>query len=39
MFDIAELLEPATLAAAKQAFHDQPDLKVIAGGTDVLIRL
>ena len=39
MFDIAELLEPATLAEAKQAFHDQPELKVIAGGTDVLIRL
>jgi xanthine dehydrogenase FAD-binding subunit len=39
MFDIAELVEPVTLAAAKALFHDQPDLKVIAGGTDVLIRL
>ena len=39
MFDIAALLEPATLAEAKQNCHDQPGLKVIAGGTDVLIRL
>jgi len=39
MFDICELHEPETLQEAKRIFHDQPDLKVIAGGTDVLIRL
>ena len=39
MFDISELHEPATLEAAKQLLRQQPELKVIAGGTDVLIRL
>jgi xanthine dehydrogenase FAD-binding subunit len=39
MFDICELHEPETLQKAKLIFHDNPDLKVIAGGTDVLIRM
>jgi xanthine dehydrogenase FAD-binding subunit len=39
MFDLCELYEPATLAEAKRIFRDDPDLKVIAGGTDVLIRM
>ena len=39
MFDICELHEPETLQEAKRIFHDNPDLKVIAGGTDVLIRM
>ena len=39
MFDICELHEPETLLEAKRIFHDNPDLKVIAGGTDVLIRM
>ena len=39
MFDISALLEPETLDEAKRLYHLQPDLKVIAGGTDVLIRL
>ena len=39
MFDLCALHEPATLAEAKAIYHDQPDLKVIAGGTDVLIRM
>jgi xanthine dehydrogenase FAD-binding subunit len=39
MFDIGELHEPLTLAEATAALQAQPGLKVIAGGTDVLIRL
>jgi len=39
MFDICELHEPGTLLEAKRIFRDDPGLKVIAGGTDVLIRL
>jgi len=39
MFDLCELLEPASLGEAKAILHDQPGLKVIAGGTDVLIRM
>ena len=39
MFDIGELLEPTTLQEAVQAYAARPDLKVIAGGTDVLIRM
>jgi xanthine dehydrogenase FAD-binding subunit len=39
MFDICELHEPSTLGEAKAILHAQPDLKVIAGGTDVLIRM
>ena len=39
MFDICELHEPCTLGEAKAILHAQPDLKVIAGGTDVLIRM
>lgn len=39
MFDIGELHEPKTLAEAKAIFRAQPDLRVIAGGTDVLIRM
>ena len=39
MFDISELHEPVSIEEAKRIFHDSPDLKVIAGGTDVLIRM
>ena len=39
MFDICELCEPETLAEAKALFRANPELKVIAGGTDVLIRM
>jgi len=39
MFDICELHEPGTLEEAKAVFAENPGLKVIAGGTDVLIRL
>ncbi len=39
MFDICELHEPATLEEAKRILGEAPDLKVIAGGTDVLIRM
>ena len=39
MFDLCELLEPDTLSEAKELYRQQPDLKVIAGGTDVLIRM
>ncbi|WP_306600239.1 xanthine dehydrogenase FAD-binding subunit XdhB [Geothrix sp. 21YS21S-2] len=39
MFDICELHEPVTLEEAKAVFAENPGLKVIAGGTDVLIRL
>lgn len=39
MFDLCELLEPTTLQEAVQCYGARPDLKVIAGGTDVLIRM
>lgn len=39
MFDICELLEPANLREAKEMLKADPGLRVIAGGTDVLIRL
>jgi len=39
MFDICELHEPETLLEAKRIFNADPGLKVIAGGTDVLIRM
>jgi len=39
MFDICELFEPETLLEAKRILRHDPSLKVIAGGTDVLIRL
>ncbi|BDU76759.1 xanthine dehydrogenase FAD-binding subunit XdhB [Mesoterricola sediminis] len=39
MFDICELHEPATLREAKERLQAAPDLRVVAGGTDVLIRL
>ncbi len=39
MFDICELHEPGTLEEAKAILAENPGLKVIAGGTDVLIRL
>jgi xanthine dehydrogenase FAD-binding subunit len=39
MFDISELHEPETLEEAKRILRADPALKVIAGGTDVLIRL
>jgi len=39
MFDLCELLEPGTLREAKECYRAQPGLRVIAGGTDVLIRM
>lgn len=39
MFDIGNILEPANLDAALLLLRDNPKLKVIAGGTDVLIRM
>jgi xanthine dehydrogenase FAD-binding subunit len=39
MFDICELHEPAILLEAKRILADDPELKIIAGGTDVLIRM
>ena len=39
MFDICALHEPETLLDALRILQGDPELKVIAGGTDVLIRL
>ena len=39
MFDIKNVLEPCTLSEAVKLYSKQPSLKVIAGGTDVLIHL
>ena len=39
MFNISVLQEPETVAAAVAQLHANERLRVIAGGTDVLIRL
>lgn len=39
MFDIANILEPDTLSEALKMLSNKPELKIIAGGTDVLIRM
>ena len=39
MYDIKTILEPTTLAEALSSYQDNPNLKLIAGGTDVLINL
>jgi xanthine dehydrogenase FAD-binding subunit len=39
MFDITNMLEPKTLSEALAMLGSNPKLKIIAGGTDVLIRL
>jgi xanthine dehydrogenase FAD-binding subunit len=39
MYDIASILEPKTLDEALNMLTSNPELKIIAGGTDVLIRL
>jgi len=39
MFNISVLQEPETVEAAVEMLHANGDLRVIAGGTDVLIRI
>lgn len=39
MYDIANILEPKNINEALEMLSGNPKLKVIAGGTDVLIRL
>lgn len=39
MFNVTEILEPGTLSEAIQVYADNPQLWVIAGGTDVLIKM
>lgn len=39
MFDIGNVLEPETLEEALKMLEGNPELKIIAGGTDVLIRM
>lgn len=39
MFDIKNIEKPETLEAALEMLSRNPDLKIIAGGTDVLIRM
>lgn len=39
MYDIINILEPETMAEALEMYNSNPNLKVIAGGTDVLIKL
>lgn len=39
MFNITSILEPITLNEALKMYSDNPKLKIIAGGSDVLIRL
>ncbi|HYE80665.1 MAG TPA: xanthine dehydrogenase FAD-binding subunit XdhB [Clostridia bacterium] len=39
MFDILRIEKPETLEAALKMLADNPNLKIIAGGTDVLIRM
>lgn len=39
MFDITSILEPNSLSEAIEMFSTNPNLRIIAGGTDVLIRL
>jgi xanthine dehydrogenase FAD-binding subunit len=39
MFDIKNIVEPKTLSEALEIFSNNLKLKIIAGGTDVLIRM
>ncbi|MFL0245780.1 xanthine dehydrogenase FAD-binding subunit XdhB [Candidatus Clostridium stratigraminis] len=39
MYDITNILEPKTMQEALKMFDSNPKLKIIAGGTDVLIRM
>ncbi|HOM43400.1 MAG TPA: FAD binding domain-containing protein, partial [Bacillota bacterium] len=39
MFDIVNIEKPGTLEAALEMLSRNPDLKIIAGGTDVLIKM
>lgn len=39
MFDIENVLEPKTLNEAIEMYNSNPKLKIIAGGTDVLIKM
>lgn len=39
MFDIGNVLEPKTLDEAVEMYNSNPNLKIIAGGTDVLIKM
>ena len=39
MFDLKAIYEPDSLEEALQIFKDHPSAKIIAGGTDVLIKL
>ena len=39
MFDLKEIYEPDSLEEALQIFRDHPSAKIIAGGTDVLIKI
>lgn len=39
MFDISNILEPRTLEEAFNVLSSNPESKIIAGGTDVLIRM
>jgi xanthine dehydrogenase FAD-binding subunit len=39
MFDIANILEPETISGALIMLEGNPRFKIIAGGTDVLIRI
>ncbi len=39
MFDIGNVLEPKTLDEAVKMYDSNPNLKIIAGGTDVLIKM
>lgn len=39
MFDIKNIIEPETLEEAIKFKGEKPELKIIAGGTDVLIKL
>lgn len=39
MYDIARILQPGTLKEALEMLDSNPGLKIIAGGTDVLIHL
>lgn len=39
MFDIKNILEPETINDALELLIENPELKIIAGGTDVLIKL
>jgi len=39
MFDIKKVYEPKTLNETLEIYASNPNLKIIAGGTDVLIQL